>query len=125
MRELQPLFTYGPHKGKARCQTTIPSPGGWRRAQCSRRATIGSTCKQHSPEAKAKRDIARDRAWKAERESGNRKWARDEAGRDALQAIHAYLNGSSTAKSPREMMHAALLKYIDNGGTLTALKPES
>jgi hypothetical protein len=123
MDRLQPLFTYGPHKGKARCQTFVTDAGGWHRSQCSRRATVGSTCKQHSPEAKAKRQAARDANWKQQRESDNRKWQRDQAGLDALSDIHVYLN-ERDPDAPSKMQ-AALNKYVNNGGTLTALKPES
>lgn len=122
MSELKPLFEYGPHKGKARCQTWVSHPRATL-GQCTRRATIGSTCKQHSPQAKAARDEQRDETYRVARQAQDRMWERGQAGRDALRAIHLHLNGRNT--NAPSLMHAALMKYINNGGTLTALEPEA
>ena len=120
MKKPQPLLTHGPHTGKARCQKLIYKAGAWDASQCSRRATIGNHCKQHSPEAKAERDKARDTAWKEQRAAENRLWNRQTAGRDALAAIAEYFKAVPgipvEPDSPVGKMHAALTKFEENGG---------
>lgn len=64
-------------KTTAKCQARVYRGPWGAPGRCSRRATVdGKWCKQHSPEAKAARDAARQEMWEAERKESAQRFAR-------------------------------------------------